>query len=61
MEYWFKKTKNDDLKKKIPFFKKEIDQFIKEISFVDFPMRLFWRELMETLNNIFDRLKKRRN
>ena len=60
MEYWFKKTKNDDLKKKIPFFKKEIDQFIKEISFGDFPMRLFWRELMETPEQyIFDRLKKR--
>ena len=60
MEYWFKRTKNDDLKKKIPLFKKEIDQFIKEISFGDFPMRLFWRELMETPEQyIFDRLKKR--
>ena len=60
MEYWFKRTKNDDLKKKIPLFKKEIDQFIKEISFGDFPMKLFWRELMETPEQyIFDRLKKR--
>jgi hypothetical protein len=60
IEYWFKKTKNDDLKKKIPIFKNEIDQFIKEISFGDFPMRLFWRELMETPQQyIFDRLKKR--
>ena len=60
MDYWSKRTKNDGLKKKIPFFKKEIDQFIEEISFGDFPMRLFWRELMETPEQyIFDRLKKR--
>lgn len=60
IEYWFKKTKNHDLKKKIPIFKNEINQFIEEISFADFPMRLFWRELMETPQQyIFDRLKKR--
>ena len=60
MNYWIKKTKDDDLKKKIPFFKKKIDQFIEDISFGDFPMRLFWRELMETPSQyIYDRLKTR--
>ena len=60
MNYWIKKTKDDDLNKKIPFFKKKIDQFIEDISFGDFSMRLFWRELMETPSQyIFDRLKTR--
>tara|TARA_B100000902_G_scaffold201291_1_gene191809 strand:+ start:6397 stop:7350 length:954 start_codon:yes stop_codon:yes gene_type:complete len=60
MNYWIKKTNDDNLKKQIPFFKKKIDQFIEDISFSDFPMRLFWRELMETPSQyIFDRLKTR--
>ncbi len=60
INYWAKTTKDSDLKKKIPHFKKAIDEFIKEISFGDFPMRLFWRALMETPEQfIFDRLKKR--
>ena len=58
MNYWIKKTKDEELIKKIPFFKKKIDQFIEEISFGNFPMRLFWRELMESPSQyIIERLK----
>ncbi len=60
INYLSKTTKDNDLKKRIPFFKKAIGEFIKDISFGDFPMRLFWRALMETPEQyILDRLIKR--
>tara|TARA_B110000483_G_C18091511_1_gene502165 strand:- start:100 stop:1044 length:945 start_codon:yes stop_codon:yes gene_type:complete len=45
VKYWSRQGKN---KKFILLFHKCINQFINDISCVDYPMRLFWRELANT-------------
>ena len=44
MSYWTKMSKDKNLIKKIPFYKKFIEEFINDVSIADFPMRLLWRE-----------------
>jgi len=61
MNYWTSTTNGKKLIKKIPLFKKEIEEFIHEISSVDYPMRLLWRdELMQsTADRILGKFKRR--
>ena len=44
INYWSKVSKDKEFDKKIPLFRDEIENFIKEISYIDFPMRLLWRD-----------------
>ena len=44
MSYWTKMSKDKNLIKKIPSYKKFIEEFINDVSIADFPMRLLWRE-----------------
>tara|TARA_Y100000591_G_C21852352_1_gene712543 strand:- start:5882 stop:6829 length:948 start_codon:yes stop_codon:yes gene_type:complete len=58
IHYWSTKSKNE-LSKKIPFFKDTIHKFIDEISSVDFPMKLLWREMNKPKSEIFfDKIKR---
>ncbi len=59
MNYWSSR-KDDRLNKKLPLFKDAIEKFIDEISLVDFPMRLLWRELKQSnTQRIYDKFKNR--
>ena len=59
MHYWATGSESGELKKNLPLFKNAIDQFIEEISSADFPMRLFWRQLLESrTQNYFNKFKK---
>ena len=61
IDYWLKVSKDNKFNKRIPIFKSEIDKFIKEVSYVDFPMRLLWRdELMQSnIQRIIGKFKNR--
>ncbi len=52
INYWTKMSKDKNLIKKIPFYKKLIEEFINDVSIADFPMRLLWRE--ELLRSPFE-------
>ena len=59
MNYWAKESESGELIKNLPLFKNAIDQFIEDISPADFPMRLFWRQLLESrAQNYFNKFKK---
>ena len=59
MNYWARRE-DKRLNKKLPLYKKAIEEFINEISLADFPMRLLWRELRQSpTERIFDKLKNR--
>ena len=56
--YWA--NKNKELNKNLPIFKDAIDEFITEISFADFPMRLLAQELMQSpIQKIVGKFKNR--
>ena len=59
MNYWARR--NDvRLNKKLPLFKVAIEEFINDISLVDFPMRLLWRDLKQTpIQRILGKFKNR--
>ena len=59
MNYWSSR-KDERLNKKLSLFKDAIEEFIDEISLVDFPMRLLWRELKQSnTQRIYDKFKNR--
>ena len=59
MNYWARRE-DVRLNQKLPLYKTAIDEFINDISFADFPMRLLWRELKQTpIQRILDKFKKR--
>ena len=59
MNYW-NRREDMRLNKKLPLFKEAIEEFIDDISLVNFPMRLLWRELKQSpIEHILGKLKKR--
>ena len=59
MNYWARRE-DVRLNKKLPLFKNAIEEFIDDISLVDFPMRLLWRELKQSvIQRILGKFKNR--
>ena len=59
MNYWSRR-KDVRLNKKLPLFKDALQEFINDISLVDFPMRLLWRELKQSpTQRVLDKFKNR--
>ena len=59
MNYWARRE-DVRLNKKLPLFKDAIEEFIDDISLVDFPMRLLWRELKQSpIQRILGKFKNR--
>ena len=59
MNYWAR-LEDVKLNKKLPLFKDAIEEFIDDISLVDFPMRLLWRELKQSpIQRILGKFKNR--
>ena len=59
MNYWAR-LEDVGLNKKLPLFKDAIEEFIDDISLVDFPMRLLWRELKQSpIQRILGKFKNR--
>jgi len=59
MNYWAR-LEDMSLNKKLPLFKDAIEEFIDDISLVDFPMRLLWRELKQSpIQRILGKFKNR--
>ncbi len=59
MNYWAR-CEDVRLNEKLPLFKDAIKEFIDDISLVDFPMRLLWRDLKQTpIQRILGKFKNR--
>ena len=59
MNYWARRE-DVRLNKKLPLFKDAIEEFIDDISLVDFPMKLLWRELEQSpIQRILGKFKNR--
>ena len=57
MNYW-NRREDMRLNKRLPLFKEAIEEFIDDISLVNFPMRLLWRELKQSpIEHILGKLK----
>ena len=61
MRYWTNISNDENLNRRIPFYKDAIEKFINDISIADFPMRLLWRDelLQPPIKHFLEKIQKR--